>query len=78
MKYPHELLKPYNPPAPTVASRAIRSSRRDRGWSIKELATMLDIDYVLLSQIESARIEPSQQLIEKLAEIFHWTINEDE
>lgn len=57
--------KSHEPTSPLGAalSRAIWIARRAKGWSQKELAAILGIDYKLLSKIENARTTPDRELL---------------
>lgn len=70
MSLPHHWLQSSDAPKPTPFSRALVLARREKGLSQKELAAMLEIDYVLLSQIENARRTADPELLEKIFVLF--------
>jgi len=49
----------------------IREMRGERGYSIKQLATNLKVNYTYLSKIENNERIPSEDFIERIAEAFN-------
>lgn len=70
MSLPHHWLQSSDWPKSTPFSRALVLARREKGLSQKELAAMLEIDYVLLSRIENARRTAEPELLEKIFVLF--------
>ena len=48
-----------------------RSLRKNKGESIKSLAKELEVNYTYLSQIENHKKVPSEEFIEKIAQLFN-------
>lgn len=49
----------------------VRHLREKKGYSIKNLAGSLDVNYTYLSKIENNKSIPSEEFIEKIAHIFN-------
>jgi transcriptional regulator with XRE-family HTH domain len=49
----------------------VRHLREKKGYSIKNLAGPLDVNYTYLSKIENNKSIPSEEFIEKIAHIFN-------
>lgn len=50
--------------------KTFRKLREDNGYSIKKLAGSLQVNYTYLSKIENNKSIPSDEFIDKIAEIF--------
>lgn len=50
--------------------KTFRKLREDKGYSIKKLADSLQVNYTYLSKIENNKSIPSDEFINKIAEIF--------
>ncbi len=50
--------------------KSIRTARRDKGYSQRELATLVEVDYTYLSKLENNRAEypPKEDVIRALAQ----------
>lgn len=53
----------------------LRELRGDVGIGIKRLAPELGVSYTYLSKLESNRIRPSEELVERVAEYFNYDRN---
>ncbi|HQB28596.1 MAG TPA: helix-turn-helix transcriptional regulator [Paludibacter sp.] len=51
--------------------KTFRKLREERGYSIKKLAGSLQVNYTYLSKIENSKSIPSDEFIDKIAEIFN-------
>lgn len=58
--------------------KILRQARRDKGYSQRELAKLIDVDYTYLSKLENdhAAYPPSQEVIRLLA--YHLDLTERE
>ena len=50
--------------------KRIKQLRKEKGYSIKNLANSLDVNYTYLSKIENDKSIPSEEFIEKISKIF--------
>lgn len=50
----------------------LRELRTNTGQGIKRLAPELGVNYTYLSKLESNQIRPSEQLVSRVAEYFHY------
>lgn len=50
----------------------LRGLRTKAGIGIKRLAPELDVNYTYLSKLENDEISPSAELVERVAEYFHY------
>jgi len=48
----------------------LRQLRKSEGWGIKSLAKAVKVDHSYLSRIESGKVQPSEQIIRKIAHAF--------
>lgn len=51
--------------------KTFRKLREENGFSIKKLAGSLQVNYTYLSKIENSKSIPSDEFINKIAEIFN-------
>jgi Helix-turn-helix. len=51
--------------------KTFRKLREENGYSIKKLARSLQVNYTYLSKIENNRSIPSDEFIDKIAEVFN-------
>lgn len=51
--------------------KTFRKLREEKGYSIKKLAGSLQVNYTYLSKIENSKSIPSDEFIDKIAEIFN-------
>jgi len=56
--------------------KLIWQARRKRGWSQRELAAKVGVDYTYLSKLENDHVEPSEEVIRELA--HHLELNAEE
>lgn len=54
----------------------LKKLRNEKGYSIKKMASELDIDYSYLSKIENSHSLPSDELVEKLGKFFKYDSEE--
>jgi len=64
-------IKIYSMANETRFGHRIRSLRKNKGESIKSLAKELEVNYTYLSQIENNKKVPSEEFIEKIAQLFN-------
>lgn len=50
----------------------IKRLRKRHGYSLKTLANSLKVNYTYLSKIENNRSIPSEEFIEKIAQVFNY------
>ncbi len=50
--------------------KRIKQLRKDGGYSIKNLANSLNVNYTYISKIENNKSIPSEEFIEKISKIF--------
>jgi len=50
----------------------LRNLRKKRGEGIKVLAKSLNVNYTYLSKIENNKATPSEEFIEKIAQVFNY------
>lgn len=50
----------------------LRQLRREKGYGIRALAKTVRVDHSYLSRIESDRVQPSEQIIRKLAKVLNY------
>ncbi|WP_220198282.1 helix-turn-helix domain-containing protein [Ktedonospora formicarum] len=53
----------------------LRSLRRKKGIGIKRLAPDLGVSYTYLSKLESNKVRPSKELVERIAHYFSYDQN---
>ena len=50
----------------------LRDLRQENGYSQKELANEMNINYTYLSKLENGHSTPSESFVERVVEVFHY------
>ena len=56
--------------------KVLRRLRRDKGISIKQLASDLDVNYTYISKIENSHVTPSSTIVNKISSYFNYSSDE--
>ena len=54
----------------------LKSLRIKKGLSIKKLAPELGLNYTYISKIESSKVIPSEDVLNKISKYFHYSSDE--
>ncbi len=58
----------------------LRELRKNKDWTLRDVAAMVDINFTYLSKIENGRLDftdfPSEKLIRKLAKVLKGDVDE--
>ena len=61
---------------PGCLGNRVRALRRERGWSQVEMAELLGVDRSYLSEIETAKKDPSLRVLKSSADGFKLTLSQ--
>jgi transcriptional regulator with XRE-family HTH domain len=58
--------------------KMLKTYRVDQALTLRDLANKLECSYPYLSQLEAGIAKPSEELVKKVAKVFHLTPKEEE
>ncbi|HLS11814.1 MAG TPA: helix-turn-helix transcriptional regulator [Flavobacteriaceae bacterium] len=59
-----------------TAGSKLRELRQEKGFSLQEVSSVIDVDIAILSKMERGERKLSREVLEKLAELYKYDLKE--